>query len=142
VALKRGLERTAAVKLSERLQGLGAVSMVKASAVQAAPKADKPKVAKPSAAKAAAVVSAEPAAKPVAEPKPVSASESPAAPSEKPVAAPAASAEGESIECPRCGHEQAFTTVCGFCKMDLTMHIRRLERRAKVVDQIRKQRQS
>lgn len=42
--------------------------------------------------------------------------------------------------CPRCGHEQPFAEVCGLCKMDLTLHIRRLERRAKVVANILRER--
>ncbi|MEE8058363.1 MAG: hypothetical protein V3T17_11080 [Pseudomonadales bacterium] len=34
-----------------------------------------------------------------------------------------------NICCPRCGHEQTFVTVCGLCKMDLTLHIQRLKRK-------------
>ena len=35
----------------------------------------------------------------------------------------------KKITCPRCAHEQPFATACGLCKMDLTLHIRRLLRR-------------
>jgi hypothetical protein len=31
--------------------------------------------------------------------------------------------------CPRCGHQQVFTRSCGLCKMDLNLHIRRLQRK-------------
>lgn len=34
------------------------------------------------------------------------------------------------ICCPRCGHEQSFTSACGLCKMDFTLQIQRLKRRA------------
>lgn len=36
------------------------------------------------------------------------------------------------ITCPRCGHHQAFTESCGLCKMDLSLHIMRMERKARV----------
>ncbi len=40
--------------------------------------------------------------------------------------------EKSSITCPRCGHEQAFTTACALCKMDLQLHIKRLTRKEKI----------
>jgi len=36
------------------------------------------------------------------------------------------------LTCPRCGHHQTFTESCGLCKMDLTLHIMRIERKARV----------
>lgn len=45
------------------------------------------------------------------------------------VASLPAEPEAEQIRCPRCGHEQAFDTACGMCKMDLTLHIQRLQRK-------------
>ena len=36
-----------------------------------------------------------------------------------------------AITCPRCGHDQDYTTACGKCKMDLSLHILRLERKAR-----------
>lgn len=36
------------------------------------------------------------------------------------------------ISCPRCGHTQSFAQACGMCKMDFTLHIKRLERKAKM----------
>lgn len=40
--------------------------------------------------------------------------------------------EGESLHCPRCAHEQAYSDQCTRCKMDLRRHIMKLQRRAKV----------
>ncbi len=35
----------------------------------------------------------------------------------------------DEISCPRCGHDQPFSTACGSCKMDLTLHLQRLKRK-------------
>lgn len=52
------------------------------------------------------------------------------------VAKPAPAASNPSAEaditCPRCGHEQAHSSSCGLCKMDLSLHIQRLKRREKI----------
>ena len=54
-------------------------------------------------------------------------------------AEPAASAAGnktpalqmQALTCPRCGHNQAQVEQCGHCKMDLRLHIMRLQRKAR-----------
>lgn len=159
VALKRGLDKKQAVKLSTRLQQLGAHAVIKSSVAKpAATKAAPVKETEPvkqdlpftdivadmsesqKSAAAEAAVEIKPVATKAAKAKPEPAPEPPAAvkepvavsvPEVKPAAAPAKSAD--DITCPRCGHEQAFSTACGHCKMDLTMHIKRLERKAKVL---------
>ena len=154
VALKRGLDKKQAVRLSTRLQQLGAHAVIKASVAKADPvPAAEPAPAKPqpvftdivAAMDEPAEVSPAPAAEPVVaavaeavepEPSPAPASEPATAVEPEPeatVAPAAAVADGDSINCPRCGHEQAFTTACGHCKMDLSLHIKRMERRAKVL---------
>lgn len=42
---------------------------------------------------------------------------------------PAAPPAQKNIVCPRCGHDQAFTHACGLCKMDLSLHIKRLQKK-------------
>lgn len=37
------------------------------------------------------------------------------------------------VTCPRCGHEQPHATSCGHCKMDLSLHLQRIKRRAKII---------
>lgn len=37
----------------------------------------------------------------------------------------------EPLTCPRCGHSQDQVEQCGHCKMDLRLHIMRLQRKAK-----------
>lgn len=37
----------------------------------------------------------------------------------------------EQLTCPRCGHSQGQVEQCGHCKMDLRLHIMRLQRKAK-----------
>lgn len=176
VALKRGLDKKQAVRLSTRLQQLGAHAVIKA--VAAKPAKPEP-VAKPSVpftdivasmpepgsempeAKPAVEVKPEPVAKPepivepvAADPKPVVEESVVAEPAAEPqvastsddetvamdalAAEPAPQAESaeasdDNITCPRCGHEQAYTTACSFCKMDLTMHIKRMAKKAKVL---------
>jgi hypothetical protein len=50
-----------------------------------------------------------------------------------PVAKPATAAPITStIVCPRCAHEQNFMTACELCKMDFTLHIKRLEKKEQV----------
>ncbi|MCR8922435.1 hypothetical protein NO559_06600 [Dasania sp. GY-MA-18] len=148
VALKRGLDKKQAVRLSTRLQQLGAHAVIKATAAKAEPAAE-PAPAKPQPVFTDIVASmdepAEPTATPAAAEPQAAAAETAAAepelspaPSPEPVAAapadtPAAAPAGDRISCPRCGHEQAFATACGRCKMDLSLHIKRMERRAKVL---------
>lgn len=62
-----------------------------------------------------------------------------AAPDKKPQASLAA--VRDDIECPRCGHHQAFAKACKLCKMDLSLHILRLERREQM-RKVRQQRQA
>ncbi|WP_339669234.1 hypothetical protein [Dasania marina] len=145
VALKRGLDKKQAVRLSTRLQQLGAHAVIKANAAKAEPVAEPVTESAPAKpvftdivatmdepTPAAPVAVAEPVAEPEPElaPAPEVTEESQPAPAVK---VAAAKPEGDSISCPRCGHEQAFTTTCGHCKMDLHLHIKRLERRAKIV---------
>jgi hypothetical protein len=66
------------------------------------------KVQRPPEEKAAATNTATPPVPPVVKAKPVA-----------------------NICCPRCGHEQVFSRACGHCKMDLTLHIGRMERKEK-----------
>lgn len=42
------------------------------------------------------------------------------------------------IECPRCGHEQAYVEKCGVCSTDLQLHLLRLKRKEKIRDFRRK----
>ena len=37
----------------------------------------------------------------------------------------------QQLTCPRCGHSQRPVEQCGHCKMDLRLHIMRLQRKAK-----------
>lgn len=130
VALKRGIEKNVAVKLSQRLQDLGAVSIIKAApAAKKAPVSEAPKAPAPQAA------SSKPAAPAVAVEQPSN---------EQPVSVDSgAGKQGISrLDCPRCGHSQPVSNTCQLCKMDLTLHLRRTERRARVVDNILKERQT
>lgn len=134
VALKRGIEKNVAVKLSQRLQDLGAVSIIKAApAAKKAPVSEAPKAPAPAPAPQAA--SSKPAAPAVAVEQPSS---------EQPVSVDSgAGKQGISrLDCPRCGHSQPVSNTCQLCKMDLTLHLRRTERRARVVDNILKERQA
>lgn len=118
IALKRDLDKGQAVKFSARLQQLGAHTLIKAQAVP---------VTEP-----AKVVEATVAKKPVSvAPKAV-----------EPVLQKVQGAEIEEsnamaeqavLTCPRCGHEQVVAKACSACKMDLTLHLKRLERRAKLL---------
>ena len=158
VALKRGLDKKQAVKLSTRLQQLGAHAVIKAIA-------DKPPAAKAPIAK---ITEAEPIATSdgAGRIEPASLAEKPSVPftdiiadmpaqdvpenttdtvqgsvveaaveRDQPSIQAVSTADYESINCPRCGHEQPFSAACGHCKMDLTMHIKRLERKARVLAQ-------
>ena len=37
-----------------------------------------------------------------------------------------------TLDCPRCGYEQRYATACSRCRMDLRLHIKRLERKAQI----------
>lgn len=128
VAVRRDIDRLQADKICAALLQAGAEAKVKARVATAT---------KPQAAPAPKAAASKPAAvaKPAAAPKPGAAAK--AKPAAKP-AAPARAADQGTIECPRCGHEQPFTTQCGLCKMDLTLHIQRLEKREKA-RQVRRQ---
>lgn len=150
VALKRGIEKNTAVKLSKRLQDLGAASMIKASAapakaaVEKAPAKPKPAPAAKVEEKAApapaveAPVAAEPA--PAVQPEPAPQSEEAEPETKADAVAPMADA-AQTVDCPRCGHSQSVSNTCGLCKMDLTLHLRRTERRARVVANLLKEKQ-
>lgn len=138
VALKRGIEKSKAVKLSQRLQELGAVSIIKAAAAAKKPTVNQ---AQPTA-----------TAKPEPKPKPKQAAPA-AAPVEAEISSSAqpaveastknnAQRHNESLDCPRCGHSQPVSDSCQLCKMDLTAHLRRTERRARVVANILKERKA
>lgn len=122
VALKRGIDKTQAVKLSQRLKTLGAQSVIKA----AQPKAP---------VKPAEKVVAKTAEKTVEKPKaaPVAARASDSVARAEPVKAAvttAVAATAEQVSCPRCGHDQPMAAACGLCKMDLQLHLLRLQRKA------------
>lgn len=101
VAIRRGVEKEQALKLSAVLVKSGALAVVKASAPVA--EQPKPKVVK----------EPQPKTKVVKEPQPK----------------PSAGGFSPDINCPRCGHQQGFVTACGMCKMDMTLHIQRLKRK-------------
>jgi hypothetical protein len=109
VALKRGVSKAQAMKLRNTLARAGALGLIKADVVKQPAVAGKAEVGastKPQPAKTP--VSPAPAAKTPAQALP-------------------------SVTCPRCGHEQAHTTSCGLCKMDLSLHLQRLARRQQLV---------
>ena len=179
VAIKRGLDKKQAVRLSTRLQQLGAHAVIKASVAKPAQEESaKPAVpftdivaampepgeepapqeqpvpapkAKPEPVSVAALepepeVVAEPEPEPepepeqasvvaevAVEPEAVAANEDVAVPADVEAEPATASASDDNITCPRCGHEQAFTTACGYCKMDLSLHIKRMQKRAKII---------
>lgn len=123
VAVRKGISLDQADKICAALLKAGAEAKVRSE--NKLKSAAKPQSTKPSA-----------VPQPVAEPEqsaPVAVAEAPAAPRTKPEAVKPAVAGDftPDLECPRCGHEQAFTTQCGLCKMDLTLHIQRLRRREK-----------
>lgn len=109
VALKRGVDKAQAMKLRNALARAGALGIIKADALKQESSASK--------------------AQPGIVPEPQAVVEPPA------VAAKAASVDAPpvaarpSVTCPRCGHEQAHASSCGHCKMDLSLHLQRLERR-------------
>lgn len=125
VAIQRGVDKEKAIKVRSALTKAGAASVVKLNkSIKAKAETEQAKVAQPSAIKKpirAASVAQKPAEK-VSEPvKAVKTAEQ-----------PTTSDGGENIECPRCGHDQPFVTACGKCKMNLSLHIQRLQRKAKV----------
>ncbi len=66
--------------------------------------------------------------------QPDSDGEAPAASDSAPEApaTPPAHLPGGELVCPRCGHGQPLATECAHCKMDMRLHLKRLERRARV----------
>lgn len=125
VAVRRNLDQQKAEKLCAALTKAGAVARIKSNRPLAAaqqPAAKKP-ASKPAASEPADVA---PEAKAAPAPEPAAAAPTPVA-----TAKPAANAPAE-LECPRCGHEQRYAKACSLCKMDLTLHLQRLERRERV----------
>lgn len=127
VAVRKGISREQADKICAALMKAGAEAKVRSV---------KPRTAQPDVTpQPAAIKAVAPATEASAEPKVASPkTASPKAAAETPKPAAAKSAGGDftpDLECPRCGHEQAFTTQCGLCKMDLTLHIQRLRRKEK-----------
>lgn len=119
VAVRKGISLEQADKICAALMKAGAEARVRSE--------DKVRSAQGAkqAAPVQAVATNNPPTQAPAEPGPKAA---------KPTAVAAKSAGGDftpDLECPRCGHEQAFTTQCGLCKMDLTLHIQRLRRKEK-----------
>lgn len=111
VALKRGVDKEEAMKIRAALAKAGALGVIKGGEGEV------------SAASAAPV----PAAPQAERAQPTAERSNSAAEAAKP------SATDASIECPRCGHQQRFSKACGRCRMDLSLHIQRLERRARVM---------
>jgi hypothetical protein len=44
-----------------------------------------------------------------------------------------ARSSGGNVTCPRCAHRQAMAEECGQCKMDLRLHLLRMQRKAKAL---------
>jgi hypothetical protein len=99
VAVRRGVEKGQALKLRSALAKVGALAAVKVARVKASEEA-----------------------------APVQSAIQKSVTVEAPVVAQGDQNPAE-INCPRCGHEQAFATACGSCKMDLTLHFQRLKRK-------------
>ncbi len=102
VAIRRGVEKGQALKLRSALAKAGAIAAVKVARAKATEE------------------------KSVEEPVKESVQEPVV---ERATAVTAETQNPAEISCPRCGHEQAFTTACGSCKMDLTLHLQRLKRK-------------
>ena len=109
VAVRRGVSRQQADKIYAALTKAGVIAKIKSDRPLAVP------VKSPAPAKAVEVGSEKVEKKP----RLVVANAADAGQGNKP-----------DLECPRCGHHQAFTRACGLCKMDLNLHIQRLERKA------------
>ncbi len=151
VVLKRGLDKGLAIRFRNRLAQVGALGLIRPAATEAAeqPAPAAPVVAPKPVPKPAAVrpAAAQPAPKPAPSPKQPTAAvvpearataaarAAPAAPAVQAKApAPAqAPSGGDAITCPRCGHEQSRSNSCGSCRMDLRLHLQRLEKRARLV---------
>lgn len=110
VAVRRGVDRQQADKICAALLNAGAVAKVKADIPAADQQAQELQ----------------------ASPQPESLSREPESAPEPAAVSTDTEDFTPDIECPRCGHEQAFTTQCGLCKMDLTLHIKRLQRKERV----------
>jgi hypothetical protein len=122
VAIQRGVDKEKAIKVRAALTRAGAVSVVKLNQlIKAKSEAVKAKTVKPAPRKKPA--EATQVSKPV---------NKPAEPKKTMVNAVKKDSSAETICCPRCGHDQPFTTACGQCKMDLNLHIQRLRRKAKI----------
>lgn len=101
VAIRRGIDKPQAMKLRAALAKTGIIAVIKASRPEQNPTAVKPEAP---AEQAAPDISA--------------AASGPAAPPKQ-----------QTIVCPRCGHDQDFSHACAMCKMDLSLHINRLQRK-------------
>lgn len=118
VAVRKGIDRQQADRICAALLKAGAEARVKTDSL---PEAKKAAVQKP--APVAAVAS-----KPTASADAAASQAKPAAGKARLTAVASAKPD---LECPRCGHEQSFSHQCEMCRMDLTLHIQRLERKEK-----------
>ncbi len=114
VAIRRDIEKGPALKLRSALMRAGAIAVVKASQATKASSKSKPTVAVEANAANEETTTAAQAAPATSTPAAASANDD---------------TQMRNITCPRCGHEQAFSTACEMCKMDLTLHIERLKRK-------------
>lgn len=142
VAVRKGIDRQQADRICAALLKAGAEARVKTDSLPAAKKpaaTPKPATPKPATQKSASVTAIAGNSKPAAAAKAKAES---AAPAPATASTPAKTAAGKArlaavdgfkpdLECPRCGHEQSFSHQCEMCKMDLTLHIQRLERKEK-----------
>ena len=104
IALKRGLDKAQAMKYRNRLARAGALGKIVVS---------RPKAENEAPAAAARSAGAAPAA----------------AVSPQAASAAAPGAEAQTIDCPRCGHQQSVAQACERCGTDLRMQLRRMEKR-------------
>jgi len=102
ITLKRGLLQQEASKYQQVLENLGAEILLQPDSEQLAVRSED------------AVTSTEAIAEPAVS---AAASEAPAPPA--------------ALTCPRCGHNQGQVEQCVHCKMDLRLHIMRLQRKAR-----------
>ncbi len=123
VALKKGLQKAEALKLRNSLAKAGALGVIKELAVKAPAGSGAAKTAAPTAVTPEAI-----ARKAVASKEKGPLDNKKAAPALKP------------ITCPRCGFDQPHSSSCRHCKMDLTLHFRRVAKREKVLANILQQR--
>lgn len=114
VVLRRSVDKPKALKLRSAVTKAGAKVAIK--------------IARATATQGTTSQSTE--SKKTASKKTASKNAKPKAEKSKAVAAPSAGQQpAAKLTCPRCGYEQAHTTSCGSCKMDLHLHLIRLEKK-------------